>query len=214
MAQPSEQAMLIASLQAKGYSIKDIAGLTGRTPRYIQHARDSVIKTGRGGKLVSGKGQNLVPALKQLDEKGKLSPAQIPGARKTRAGTKAKVRTGTKTVTTKKGVTSTVTNVKRGPATLKRAIADAAKGNKRVRWDVHGKVKSKSDRKGRPGWVSGHLPSGWNAQMLLDRINNPHPSDGWKAGDVNAALAEIAVGQNNGVTGLTAMDEFNLFVSD
>lgn len=109
----SEQARLISSLMGKGYSMKDIAALTGRTPRYIGFARDSETKIGRGGKETHGKGQNLIPALRQLDEKGKLSPAEMPGRRTTKSGAVAKVRKGTTVTTTRRGVQHTRTTVKK-----------------------------------------------------------------------------------------------------
>src|SRR4051794_26680104 len=104
----SEQARLIASLHAKGYSNQKLASLTGRSARYITQARDSVVTTGKGGKVSSGKGQNLIPVLKQLNEKGKVSPAAIPERRKTKGGQIAKVRKGVTTTTTSKGKERTI----------------------------------------------------------------------------------------------------------
>ncbi len=215
MAEQSEQARLVAALQSKGYTINQIAALTGRSPRYITQARDSVQKVGKGGKIASGKGQNLIPALKSLNEKGKLSPAQMPERRKGKTGNVARVRKGTKTITTAKGVTHTVTNVKRGPKTLKKAITEAAKNDKRLQWRInYKKMKKYPDKDPEQGWASGHLPSGWNAQTLLDRINNPQPGDDWQPGDVNAALSSITIEQNPKNISMSGAQEFNLLTAD
>ena len=213
MANPSEQARLVNSLLGKGYSVKDLASLTGRSPRYITQARDSIEKIGKGGKVSSGKGQNLIPALKQLNDKGKLSPAAMPARRLTKAGTQAKVRKGVTTTITTKGTQRTITNVKKGPATLRQSIKDAASKNQHIKWNIKGKkVKTKSDKKGHPGYVTGHAPFGWSAQKLLDRIDNPQAGDDWKAGDVNAALTAFAVKQNSSaVTSIGGIEEFTMW---
>ncbi|EFH79543.1 hypothetical protein [Ktedonobacter racemifer] len=211
----SEQARLISSLMGKGYSMKDIAALTGRTPRYIGFARDSETKIGRGGKETHGKGQNLIPALRQLDEKGKLSPAEMPGRRTTKSGAVAKVRKGTTVTTTRRGVQHTRTTVKKGPATIRRALQDAAKNNKRVRWDVNFKKgKTTSDPNKRNMWASGAPYGGMSAQDLLNRIDNPQSGDNWRAGDVNGALASLAIQQSPGVVSATGPQEYNLFTTD
>jgi hypothetical protein len=213
MEKQSEQARLVQSLLGKGYSVKDLATLTGRSPRYITQARDSVEKIGKGGKVSSGKGQNLIPALKQLKEKGKISPALMPARRVTKTGVQAKVRKGVTTTTTAKGTERTITNVKKGPATLRQSIKDAASKNQHIKWNIKGKkVKTKSDKKGHPGYVTGHTPFGWNAQQLLDRIDKPQAGDNWKAGDVNGALTTLAVKQNSGaVTSIGGIEEFTMW---
>lgn len=212
----SEQAQLIAQLTAKGFSTKDLAALTGRTPRYITLARDTQTTIGKGGKVISGRGQNLIPALKALNEKGTLSPGQIPARRVTKAGTLAGVRKGIKTVTTKKGgKQQSVARVKKGPVTLNKAIARAAQSGAGLKWDVNfKKVKTKSDKVKENAWVTGRLPDGWSAQTLQDRIANPKSEEGdtWRAGDVNGALAAIAIAQNeSSVTSATGAQEFSLF---
>jgi hypothetical protein len=215
MAKQSEQARLVHSLLNKGYSVKDLATLTGRSSRYITQARDSVEKVGKGGKILSGKGQNLIPALKQLNDKGKLSPAQIPQRRVTKSGQIAKVRKGVTTVITAKGKQRTITNVKKGSTTLKQSIKDAADKNQHIKWNIKGKVKTKSDKKGHSGYVTGHTPFGWNARELLDRIDNPKEGDNWKAGDVNGALIALAVEQNSSaVTSITKIEEFTMWAED
>jgi len=208
----SEQARLVASLYAKGYTNQQLATLTGRSARYITQARDSQTTVGKGGKVSSGKGQNLIPILKQLDEKGKVSPAAIPERRKTKSGQVAKVRKGVTTQMTKKGKERTITSVKKGPATLKKSIQEAAKKGQTVKWTITGKVKTKSDKKGHKGHVTDSTPGGWEAQDLLDRIDNPGPDDNWQAGDVNAALAAIAVeSQHGAVTSISAIEGISLW---
>jgi len=205
----SEQARLIASLYGKGYSNKQLAALTGRSARYITQARDSQVKA---GKAAGGKGQNLIPILKQLDEKGKASPAAIPERRKTKSGQVAKVRKGVTTTTTKKGKERTITSVKKGPATLRRSIKDAASKGQTVKWTVTGKVKTKSDPPGHKGHVTDSTPGGWDAQTLLDRIDNPQAGDNWKAGDVNGALASIGVSSQHGaVTSISNIEGVSLW---
>lgn len=213
MARRSEQAQLVHSLLGKGYSVKDLAGLTGRSSRYITQARDSVEQVGKSGKMSSGKGQNLIPALKQLDERGKVSPAELPERRKTRTGQEAKVRKGVTTTITAKGKERTITNVKKGPATLKQSIRDAASKNQHVKWTIKAKkVKTKSDTKGHPGYVTGHTPFGWSARDLLDRIDNPRADDNWSAGDVNGALIALAIEQNSSaVTSISGIEEFTMW---
>ncbi len=212
MATPSEQARLVQSLYAKGYTNKQLAALTGRSERYITQARDAVMTTGKGGKVSSGKGQNLIAVLKQLDEKGKASPSAIPERRKTKSGQVAKVRKGVIITKTAKGKERTITTVKKGPATLRKSIQDAAKKGQSVKWTNNGKVKTKSDKKGHKGYVTDSTPGGWSAQALLDRIDNPQASDNWKPGDVNTALAEIAVrSQHGAVTSISAITETTLW---
>jgi hypothetical protein len=204
----SEQAQLIQSLYQKGYSNQQLATLTGRSARYITQARDSEVKVGKGGKVSSGKGQNLILLLKQLDEKGKVSPSAIPERRKTKGGQVAKVRKGVTTQMTKKGKERTITTVKKGPVTLRRSIQEAAKKGQSVKWTISGKVKTKSDKKGHKGNVTDSTLGGWSAQALLDRIDNPQSGDGWSSGDVNTALAEIAIqSQHGAVTSISAITE-------
>jgi len=208
----SEQSRLIHSLYAKGYSNQQLAALTGRSTRYITQARDSVEKIGRGGKISSGKGQNLIPLLSQLDEKGKVSPSAIPERRKTAKGTVAKVRKGKRTEKTVKGTTRTITTVKNGPATLRKSIQEAARKGQSVKWTIGGKVKTKSDGKGHLGYITDSTPGGWKAQDLLDRIDNPLSGDNWKSGDVNGALKEIALASQHGVvTSIANIDETTLW---
>ena len=211
----SEQAQLIAALTAKGHSIKEIAALTGRTPRYITLARDSQTTIGKGGKVISGKGQNLIPALKALNEKGTLSPGQIPGRRMTKAGAVAGVRKGITSVTTKKGKQQSVARVKKGPATLKRAIRKAAASGSHLKWDINfKKMKTQSGAIKQNAWATGQLPDGWTAQKLLDRIDNPKPEEGdtWRAGDVNGALVAICLEQNtDSVDSASGPQEFSMF---
>lgn len=206
----SEQARLIASLYGKGYTNKQLAALTGRSARYITQARDSQVIA---GKASGGKGQNLIPILRQLDEKGKVSPAAIPERRKTKSGQVAKVRKGVTTTVTNKGKERTVTSVKKGPATLKRSIQDAANKGQSVKWTVTGRVRTKSDpRRGHQGYVTDSTPGGWSGKELLDRINNPRPGDNWQPGDVNTALASIGVASQRGaVTSMTGIDGISLW---
>jgi hypothetical protein len=213
MAEPSEQARLIADLTAKGHSIKDIAALTGRTPRYITQARDSVTQTSASGKTTHGKGQNLIPALSALSERGKLSPAQIPERRKTKSGATASVRKGVRQYTTKSGKQQQAARVKRGPKTLKRAISKA--GGKRLKWDVkYKKMKTDSDQEKQHAWATGKLPDDWTPEDLEDRINNPQEGDGWAPGDVNGALSALALEQNPHIVGATGAEEFSLFTTE
>jgi hypothetical protein len=209
----SEQAHLVRSLLAKGQSVKGLATLFGVSPRYITQARDAVEKVGKGGKVSKGKGQNLLPALRQLNEKGKVSPAQLPERRKTKSGQVAKTRKGVTKTTTAKGTERTITSVKKGPATLRKSIQDAASKGQSVKWTIGGKVRTKSDpKKGHKGYVTDSTPGGWNAQTLLDRIDKPLPGDDWSPGDINAALAEIAVrSQHGSVTSITAITETTLW---
>lgn len=212
MGTPSEQARLIQSLYTKGYTNQQLAALTGRSARYITQARDSEVKVGKNGKVSSGKGQNLVPILKQLNEKGKASPSAIPERRKTKSGQVAKVRKGVTTTTTSKGKERTITTVKKGPATLRKSIQDAASKGQSVKWNIGGRVKTKSDKKGHKGNVTDSTPGGWDAQKLLDRIDNPREGDNWKPGDVNAALADIAVrSQHSSVTSITGITGITLW---
>lgn len=215
MAQPSEQARLIQSLYAKGYTNQQLAVLTGRSARYITQARDSEVKVGKSGKVSSGKGQNLVPILKQLNEKGKVLPSAIPERRKTKSGQVARVRKGVTTTTTTKGKERTITTVKKGPATLRRSIQEAAKKGESVKWSIGGRVKTKSDKKGHKGNVTDSTPGGWNAQALLNRIDNPQMGDNWKAGDINAALSEIAVrSQHGSVTSISGITGITLWAEE
>jgi hypothetical protein len=209
----SEQGRLVQSLYQKGYTNQQLAALTGRSARYITQARDSEVKVGKGGKISSGKGQNLIPILKQLDEKGKVSPAAIPERRKTKSGQVAKVRKGVTTTTTSKGKERTITSVKRGPATLKRSIQDAAQKGQTVKWTVSGKVRTKSDpKKGHKGNVTDSTPGGWDAQALLDRIDHPQAGDNWKAGDVNTALTAIGIASQHGaVTSMSNIEGVSLW---
>lgn len=209
----SEQARLIQSLYAKGYTNQQLATLTGRSARYITQARDSEVKVGKGGKVSSGKGQNLIPVLKQLNEKGKVSPAAIPERRKTKSGQVAKVRKGVTTQVTKQGKERTITSVKKGPATLRRSIQDAASKGQAVKWTVSGKVRTKSDpKRGHKGYVTDSTPGGWDAQSLLNRIDNPRPGDTWKAGDVNGALTAIGVtSQHGAVTSISSVEGVSLW---
>jgi hypothetical protein len=212
-AEPSEQARLIASLTAKGYSIKHIADITGRTARYITQARDSVVQTGASGKTTHGKGQNLIPALSALDEKGRVSPAQLPERRKTKSGETASVRKGVRSYTTKGGKQQQAARVKRGPKTLKRAISKA--GGKRLKWDVkYKKMKTDSDREKFDAWATGHLPDDWTPEDLENRINNPEEGDSWAPGDVNGALSALALEQNPHIVGASGAEEFSLFTTE
>lgn len=204
----SEQARLIHSLYAKGYTNRQLADLTGRSARYITQARDSETKP---GKASGGKGQNLIPILRQLDEKGKASPSAIPERRKTKGGTTAKVRKGVATTTTVSGKERTILTVKKAPATIRRFIQDAAKKGQYVKWTVTGKVKTKSDKKGHRGNVTDSTPGGWTAQALLNRIDNPAPGDKWNAGDVIGALKHIGIASQHGaVTSVTNIEEIRL----
>ncbi len=211
----SEQALLIASLYAKGYTNKQLATLTGRTVRYITLARDSEQKIGRGGKVVSGKGQNLITIHKELNERGKVSPATIPERRQAKGGTTAKVRKGGTIIKRTGGRQDVLYPVIKAPETLKGAIADAGTSGRRVRWDIHiKKLKMYPDKPSKPGWISGHLPSGWTAKTLADRIANPQAADAWKPGDVNRALLVIALQQNPKVISATQPDAYNLLIAD
>lgn len=205
----SEQARLIQSLYQKGYTNKQLAALTGRSTRYITLARDSKIKP---GKASGGKGQNLIPILRQLDEQGKASPSAIPERRKTKGGQTAKVRKGVTTTTTASGKERTITTVKKGPATLRKSIQDAANKGQSVKWTVTGKVKTKSDKKGHKGYVTDSTPGGWTGQSLLDRIDNPAPGDNWQAGDVTGALIGLGIASQHGaVTSISNIEGISLW---
>jgi hypothetical protein len=117
----------------------------------------------------------------------------------------------TKILTTKSGKQSIITSVKKAPATLKKAIADAAHKNLSLRWTVRGMaMDGKSDIRSKRN-LDGHLPTGWSAQTLIDRINNPESGDSWKAGDVNGALVSIALAQNSSqVTSISSIDQYDL----
>lgn len=200
----------IAGLLADGWNYAQIGKALNVNPSLIRQAINP--SAGQKQKPL----HKYVPALQGLQgKKPGAKPGALPGARTTKAGKPAKVRGGIKSFTTKKGVQHTVVSVKKGPATLKRVIRDAAKSGKRVRWDVHfKKLKVYPDQPPKEGWASGHLPHGWDAQTLLDRIENPQESDNWKAGDVNGALIEIIKEQNSNIYSATGADEFNLFTAD
>jgi hypothetical protein len=192
---------IIQQLHSQGMSYKEIGRRIGRDSSYVsQIAR-------RGNK-----GASIVPALQQIQ--GGATSVNVP-RRTTRGGSAARVRGKTRTFHLKSGRTRHVTNVKKGPATLKGSLQEAARKNQRVQWDVHfKKLKVYPDKPPQEGWASGHQPAGWNAQTLLDRINNPQEGDNWRPGDVNAALVDITRQQNPALYEMNQPDEFNLFTTE
>jgi len=203
----SEQARLVKDLQGKGYSIKDIAALTGRTPRYIEHARDSVEKTGKGGKIFYGKGQNLIPFLKELNEKGKVSPASIPGRRTTKGGSEAKVRTSPKPF--QSAVGEGRYQSKGGAKTIDKMLSEAtSKKNLKVRFAVHfGKIKTISPGPGKPGWVASPIKGGaLKPQEVIDRITA-------NGGDTLGTIRDILREQNSSwLVTATGATEYRIMV--
>lgn len=211
----SEQSRLIHQLYAKGYTDKQLAALTFRSTRYITQARDSEAGISKSGKVTGGKGQNLIPILRELNEKGKVSPAAIPERRKTKSGKTAAVRKGVTTETTKSGKERTVLPSTKGPATIRRFIRDAAQKGQYVKWTAIGKVKTKSDPEGHKGKVTDTTPGGWTAQALLDRIDHPQAGDKWKAGDVIGALKRIGVDSQHGsVTSIVNLEGISLWAEE
>lgn len=213
MAQMTPAAELIAGLKADGWNYTQIGKALGVNGSLVRQA------------IAPSKGQRqkpltkYVPALKELQgKKPGTTPSSLPGKRTTKSGNTAGVRKGIKDVTTKKGRQHSAARVKKGPATLKRAIGKAAGTGAGLRWDINFKrVKTTSDRQKRNAWVSGQLPDGWTAQTLLDRINNPKPEEGdtWAAGDVNGALVAIALEQNEtSVVSASGPQDFSLFTTD
>jgi hypothetical protein len=200
----------IAGLLADGWNYAQIGKVLGVNPSYVRQA------------INPSPGQKQKPMVKYVSvlqglqgRKPGAKPGALPEKRVTKAGKPAGVRKGVKTVTTRKGVQHTIVSVRKGPATLKRAIRDAAKSGKRVRWDIHyKKLKVYPDQPPKEGWASGHLPPGWDAQKLIDRIENPQESDGWKPGDVNGALTEIIKEQNPNIYSALGADQYNLFTTD
>lgn len=209
MAQLTPAAELIAGLKAEGWNYTQIGKALGINGSLVRQA------------IAPSKGQRQKPltkyvgALKELQgKKPGAAPSKLPGKRTTKSGATAKVRKGTKTVTTKKGVQQTITTVKKGPTTLKSALRDAASKNKQVRWSIHfKKLKTYPDRPPAPGYASTNTLS-WNARTLLDRIDNPQPGDGWRAGDVNGALIALVRAENPKILSASGADEFNLFTTD
>jgi hypothetical protein len=207
----SEQAILIHELNEKGYTNTKIASLFGLDPSFIRQASKSEEKIGRGGKISKGKGQNLIPALKQLVGGGKISPSILPERRKTKSGQAAKVRKSRVVTKTVGGKERTITTVKNGPATLRKSITDAAKKGQHVKWTIGGTIRTKS-KQVKQGYVTDSTPGGWTGKALLDRIDNPQSGDGWRAGDVIGALKEISIASQGGaVTSITKITGVTLW---
>lgn len=210
MSSMTPAAELIAGLKADGWNYSQIGKALGINGSLVRQA------------IAPSKGQRQKPltkyvgSLKELQgKKPGATPSSLPAKRTTKGGKAAGVRKGLKEVTTRKGRQHTAARVKKGPATLKKAIDKAARAGAGLRWDVHfKKAKTVSDDKARPMWASGQLPSGWTAQTLLDRVEKPESGDNWKAGDINAALVAIALDQNSGIVSASGADDFSLFSTD
>jgi ribosomal protein S30 len=85
-----EAQRIVNKLHSEGRSYSEIGRLLGRDSSLISQ----IARKGN-------KGASLVPALSQIEKSGKLSPANLPERRTTKAGTVAKVRGGTPKLTPK-----------------------------------------------------------------------------------------------------------------
>lgn len=206
----AEAAGLIEALHALGWKNTDIARAVGRDASLI---RQGIVPNAKG---YTKPLTSLLPALHTLVATGKgpsvaLTIGQLEtGRRATKAGTPAAVRQraqrlGTAAAPEQKALHVT-TN---GNKTILRTLDQAAKEGKHVMLtptftNVRRSKSSGGKKHGRGRAPKGkgkhekraEVPmfqkGGWDAQKLLDRINNPRPGDPWKAGDARAAMKGLA----------------------
>lgn len=215
MSQFTPAAELIAGLRVQGWNNAQIGRALGIDSSLVRQAYNP--SPGQKQKPLT----KYVPALQQLQgQKPGAKPAALPARRTTKSGTTAKVRQGIKNVTTKRGRQEFTARAKKGPKTLRKAIEKAAKQGKKVGADVNfkkGKAKSPDDKAVRARDISNAwLSTGTHdAKSLLNRIDNPGQGDNWKAGDVNAALAQIARENNSSkISSATGPQEFSIYTMD
>lgn len=213
MAQLTPAAEAIAALRLQGWNYSQIGKALGVNPSLVRQAINP--SPGQKQKPLT----KYVPALQGLQGKkpGAAPTTALPAKRTTKSGKVAGVRKGVQEFKTKKGQQHVAARVKKGPKTLRRAIERAAKQGKNLKWDVQFKrMVTKSDTELENAWATGKLPDGWDAQTLLDRIDNPQAGDNWRAGDVNAALIDILKEQNIGesLTRVSGAEDFSLFTVD
>ncbi len=208
MAEMTETAALVLELHMRGWNDAQIGRALGINGSLVRQSYNPS-KGGRQKPLTK-----YQPALRELRNKRPGEKASsLPQRRKTKSGGTAAVRKGVKSVTTKSGSERLHARGKNARASNKRVISGASGKGSGLRWDIKfNRLRTKSDKVVENGWMSGHLPSGWTADTLQERINNPQEGDNWKAGDVNGALTALAMEQNAGsIVSATGRAEISIY---
>jgi hypothetical protein len=201
---------LIKTLYAHGWNNSEIGRAVGRNASMI-----------RQGAVPNAKGYlkpltPLLPALRTLVATGKgpsvgLTLGQLEtGHRATKAGTPAAVRQRAQRLGAAAAPEQQALHVTtNGNKTILKTLDRAAKEGKQVMLtptftNVRRSKSSGGKKRGRGRAPTGkgkhekraEVPlfqkGGWDAQKLLDRINNPRTSDPWKAGDARGAMKGLA----------------------